>query len=407
MEKIEKDSKIKKFTVWITLLFMPMSTYATPISGITYGDIMLIFATLIIMCYIGYSKIKLNRVITGELICYIFFILINSLVIWIVKFGALQEGILSVLRYILYILWVAISAKYFFDFKYACKIYKILAIIFAVYAILQFIAFYVFNKVLPINILGLPAVNYVNQFYTAESIHYYQNGTLLFRPFSVFIEPAYFAMYEIPILCIVLNECISKEKRKYLFGLIISISLILASTTTGIILMVFCWYKPILIKMKKNIKTFFIFIVLLVIIGVYFINSPFMDKVLGRIINEDGTLGASVTGRIGKMHVLFDGTYEFSKILFGQGMWAETEFFLPSYGRIIIAFGIIGMLFILSMLAYSYKKANKLGKKMIILILITFIGTNTLFNISSVLMFTMIYSNMKGVKEENVNLSEK
>ena len=96
-----------------------------------------------------------------------------------------------------------------------------------------------------------------------------------------------------------------------------------------------------------------------------------MDKVLGRIINEDGTLGASVTGRIGKMHVLFDGTYEFSKILFGQGMWAETEIFLPSYGRIIIAFGIIGMLLILSMLAYSYKKANKLGKKMIILILIT------------------------------------
>lgn len=406
--KEKGTNKIKKFVVWITLLFMPLSTYATPINGITYGDALLMLATIILLYNIGYTQIKLNKVISWELIFYIMFILINSCIFWIVKTNELKVGLLSVLRYILYILWVSISAKNYFDLNYAYKIYKFLAIIFAIYCIMQFLAFGLFNKVLPINVLGLPKVDYIENKYSEETMDAYTSGTVMFRPYSVFIEPAYFAVYEIPILYLVLNELVKKEKKgiKYLFGIIITVALVMTGSTTGIILLLFCWFKPIMQEMKNNYKSIILIMLAFIIIGYYLINSPFMDKVFGRMINEDGTLGQSVMGRIGNFHILFDGTYTFIQLLFGQGMWVETDY-LPSYGRIVIAFGWIGMFYILAMLAYTYNKANKIGRSMIILLLIMFIGTNTLFNISSVLMFTLIYSNMKGENKSDGNLQER
>lgn len=402
--KEENIAWIKKIVVWITLLFMPFSTYATPINGITYGDFLLIIGIVFVAVYIGNSKINLNKVITWQLIFYIFLILLNSCIFWIVKFNGLSEGLLSVTRYILYIFWVSITAKEFFDFKYAYKVYKILALAFAIYCMMQFVAFHLFNKVLPINVLGLPKVSYIADKYSEETIEYYINGTTIFRPYSVFVEPAYFAVYEIPILYLILNDVIKKEKNiiKYGISIIITVALIMTSSTTGYILLVICWFKPILSLLRKSPKTILIVLILTIILGLYLFNSSYFKRISTRIINTDGTLGKSITGRFGNMHILYDGTMNFMQIVFGQGMWTETEY-LPSYGRIIVSFGIIGLIAIILMFFYDYIKANKIGKIMILLLMVMCFGTNTFFNISSVLILTIIYSNMKKELSENYN----
>lgn len=398
-EKNENIIWVKKIVVWITLLFMPLSTYVTFINGITYGDISLMLGSIIIILYMLKSQIKLDRVISWTLIFYIIFILLHSLIFWIIKPNELETGILSVVRYIFYIFWVSISAKEFFDFKYAYKIYKILAIIFGGYCMLQFIGFYAFKIFLPINVLGLPTVESIANNYVAEKAGILLSGRVMYRPFSVFIEPAYFSAFQAPILYIILNGDMKNEKRKYLTAIFITASILMSISTTGMILLIICWIKPIFKAIKNNYNTIVtVTIIFFIIIIICFFNTKVIEKMLSRVINDDGTAGDSITGRFGSMHILYDGTFNFKQIMFGQGMWTDTEY-LPSYGKAIVSFGVIGLIYIMFMLLYTYLKANKIGKSMIVLLLIMCIGTITLFNITSVLMFTLIYSNMKKSKE--------
>ena len=394
----ENMTWIKKMVVWITLLFMPLSTYATFINGITFGDIALMLGSIIIILYIAKTQIKLNRIITLSLFFYIIFILLHSLIFWIIKPTELETGILGVLRYILYIFWVIISAKEFFNFEYAYKIYKILAIIFGGYCILQFIAFYAFKIFLPINVLGLRTVDYIADIYSPHKAQYLLNGIIMYRPFSVFIEPAYFSAFQAPILYVILNGNIKSEKKKYLNAIFITVSLLMSISTTGMVLLIVCWFKPIIRAIKENYNNIVIIVIIFVIIIIICsFNTNIIRKMLSRVINDDGSAGSSITGRFGTMHILFDGTFRFEQIMFGQGMWTDTAY-LPSYGKIIISFGVIGLVYIMFMFLYTYFKANKIGKSMIILILIMCIGTDTLFNITSVLMLTLIYSNIKKSK---------
>lgn len=390
------DGKLQKYVTWIILLFMPLSTYITPIEGITVGDVFLSTSFVIMLLNIFLRNLNLNKVISAPLLLFTIFIVMHSLVFWTIKPDEFSREIFGVLRYLLYLATVVIGAKYFFNYEYAYIMYKRLAVIFSLYCIIQFFAFKYFSISLPPNLFGLPSKEYITAITSEYNINMYLSGVVNYRPRSVFLEPSYFAAYQIPILYFVLNNKNEKFLVKHGIGLLITLSMLLSGTSTGILLLLFCWWKPI-IKEVKKLSLKFVFLIIIFIPGfIYILNLEYIHRILGRIISVDRTLGSSVVNRFQNYHIFFDGTLSWHDLIFGQGMWTSIGY-LPSYGAIVLSFGIMGFLIFLILMLWTYFKTGKRGRAIVTLMFIMFIGTNTLFNISSVLIFFMIFSDYKNV----------
>ncbi len=394
IDKNKDCGSLIKFITWTVLLFTPLSTYITYIKEITFGDVLLIISILLIMINILKYNLNLSSIVASPLLLYIMFIIFHSLIFWMVSPHELSEGILGVLRYLLYLFATMIGARYFFNYQYGYKIYKKLAVLFALYCIVQFFSYNFFSVVLPSNLFGLPTVDYINAITSEYNMNMYLSGTVLYRPRSIFLEPSYYAAYQIPILYLILNNENEKFLVRYGVSLLITISIFLAGTTTGILLQFLCWWKPVTTELRKLSYRFIIFLIIVIPCVLHFIDSDYWQRVLNRIISSDKTLGASVTGRTQNYQILFDGSLSWNQLLFGQGKWADVGY-LPSYGTLILSFGLIGLMLFLAAMLWTYLKTQKRGRAMIVLLLIMCTGTNTLFNISSVLMLFLIYSNYK------------
>lgn len=393
-------TKIQKYVTWVILLFIPLSTYITPIVGITLGDFFLFTSLLLIGVNIFIRDLNLNKIISVPLMIFSIFIIIHSLVFWMIKPNELSDGLLSVLRYSLYLFTVVFGARYFFDNEYAYKTYKKLAIIFALYCIIQFFTFRYFSVVLPSNLFGLPTIDYISRINSEYNISMYLSGMVTYRPRSVFLEPSYYGVYQIPILYLILNNKNENFLYKYGIALLITLSIFLAGTSTGILLLLFCWWRPIINELKK-LSLKFIFMIMVFVPGlIYTFNSEYIQGILRRIISDDGSWGTSVMGRTLNFNIFFDGTLSICDLLFGQGKWIDFGY-LPSYGAIVLSFGLIGLLIFFLLMIWTYIKSGERGRMMIVLMFITFIGTNTLFNISSVLFFFLIFSDYKNTKQKN------
>ncbi|MBP7434941.1 MAG: hypothetical protein KA799_02165 [Bacteroidales bacterium] len=398
IDKRKYFNRLNKFITWIILLFMPLSTYTIYTDKITYGDVLIFIGFLMIIINVIKNNLNLSKIISSPLLLYGIFIIIHSLIFWMLKPYELSKGLFGVLRYLLYLFMPIIGARYFFNYQYAYKIYKKLAIVFALYCIAQFVSFKCFSVVLPSNLFGLPTVDYVSQITSEYNVSMYLSGNVMYRPRSLFLEPSYFAKYQIPILYLILNNTNEKFSHKYGVGLLITLSIFLAGTTTGIILLVFCWWKPIITELKKLSLKFAAFLMIMIPGSIYAFNSDYMQSVLRRIISSDGSLGSSVVGRINNYPAVFQSSLTWHQFLFGNGMWTDVGY-LPSWGSIIVSFGLIGLMVFLGMLLRTYCKIQKRGRAMILLLLIMCIGTNTLFNISSVLMFFLIYSGYENIEK--------
>lgn len=398
-------SRLSKFITWIVLLFMPLSTYAAYIKGITFGDILLFLGVLLIIIdMLLNNEVNLLDIVATPLLLYIIFIIIHSLIFWMVKPYELSEGLLGVLRYLLYLFFAMNGAKYYFNYNYGYKIYKRLAILFALYCMAQYFSYKFFSVILPVNLFGLPTFDDISAITSEYNISMYLTGVVLYRPRSVFLEPAYFAAYQIPILYLILNNKNERYLIRYGSAILITASIFLAGTTTGILLQFLCWWKPIFTELKK-LSFKFINLIIMAIPCVYLlISSDYWRRVSNRIISSDGTLGTSVTGRIQNYKIFFDGSLSWNQLLFGQGKWVSVGY-LPSYGELILSFGLVGLVVFFIVILLTYLKTQKTGKAMTLLLLVMCIGTNTLFNITSVLMFFLIYSDSKS--NRRYNFSEK
>jgi len=398
IDKKKYFNRVNKFITWAILLFMPLSTYTTYTDKITYGDVLIFIAFLVIIINIIKNNLNLSKIISSPLLLYGIFIIIHSLILWMFKPYELSDGLFGVLRYLLYLFMPIIGARYFFYYQYAYKIYKKLAIVFALYCIAQFVSFKCFSVILPSNLFGLPTVDYVSRITSEYNVSMYLSGNSMYRPRSLFLEPSYFAIFQIPILYLILNNTNEKSSHKYGVGLLITLSIFLAGTTTGIILLVFCWWKPIITELKKLSLKFAAFLMIMIPGSIYAFKSDYMQRVLRRIISSDGSLGSSVVGRTKNYSAVFESNLTWHQCLFGNGMWTDIGY-LPSWGSIIVSFGLIGLMAFLGMLLMTYCKIQKRGRAMILLLLIMCIGTNTLFNISSVLMFFLIYSGYENIEK--------
>ena len=383
---------INKLCSWMVVLFMPLSLYGTMLPNITIGDIGLILLMLIVIMVISIKKIKIKEFLSKEILLYIVLIIINSLIQAIIDVESIINGIYSLMRYLVFMLFVMIVPRFFLDKQYTYKIYERMGIIFAIYSLMQFVSFYVFKHILPISILPFKTSTDLS---IIQNISRYSNGRVLFRPYSVFIEPSYFAIYESYLLYWILNAKKDKTSKDIIGIILITVAMII-SGTTGIAMLAIVYGKKMCELSKRDMLKTIGFVGMIIILLIIFLNTSYGSRILKRIFN-DGDMGYSTEGRLGNLKTLIEQKDIF---LIGKGIWIEYDY-LPSVGRILIGLGIIGVIFFIFIMYLILKRTNNTGSFFTLMFLISLVATNSLFNITSVLVFSLIIMNYKKEEERN------
>ena len=324
-----------------------------------------------------------------------------TLIHWIAGIEFVSVGALSVLRYLLYLIFCFTASKNYIDFKYIFKIYKVISLIFAIYVFLQFIAYYLFHTILPINVLSIFGFKTFDSVYWYDNISRYAGNVVMYRPCSVFVEPAHYVVYQAPILYILTNDIVDTNKRNFKYSLIILASILLSGSTTGIVIIAFCLIRRIINLFRKNFVKMIAFSILILIFSVFFFNSTYGSRIVERTFS-DASNGA-INGRFSNAESVFSLSNHHMYI--GNGMSYESDSYVPTFPRLFLSFGYIGTFIFIIMLLITYLKCNFIGRRILILFIITMVGTLSLFGISVVLYMSLIYSNYYRNKEnENVSL---
>lgn len=376
--KINSDSIISYGVLFSILL----SIYPISSSGITYGDLLLFFVLLLSL--LGLKKQENIIKIILPLFLYVAMVVSLSSLHFILDIKDFTTGIFAVLRYLFYLLTVFIISKNGFNFNKAYKLYKFLAILIAIYVVLQFISYNIFGIILPINILGLKTFDSV---YLADSISSYATIGKFYRPSGIFVEPAHYSGFQAPILYALFNNLIDNNKNNKFYSYFIMFSLFLTGSTLGIIIIIYCFVKPIILSLKENfIKTFLLIASFIVMFSIFFSTS--YGKAIYNRTFSDASNGA-INGRFGSVSIVFHNN---NHKLIGNGL-SSNESYLPSYPYLFLCFGYIGFIIFIISIILTYLKCNKMGREFLILFLFISVGTLSLFSTSIVLLFSLIYSN--------------
>ncbi len=381
-----KRKGIDDIVSYAVLLFVPLSVYKLTESGITLGDLALFisFALVLICSFKSQHTIKM----AFPLAIYASCIAILSLVHWFFNIESLSVGLLSALRYLFYLSFCIISAGNFFDIKKSFNVYKTLSLVFAIYIFMQFVSYYVFHIVLPTNVLSYLGLKTYEKVYWYNTITRYSAGAVIYRPCSVFLEPAHYAVYQAPMLYMLANNSLNKSPNNRIFAAILAISVLLSGSTVGIVVILYCFGAIIIKALKKNILKSLLIVTGLSILCLAFFNTTYGQKIFIRTFS-DGQYGA-YNSRYSNVASLSSGDY--NKFI-GSGMGNDLIGYVPSYYKLIVSFGYFGVVVYLSVVLLTFAQCNKFGKSILGLFLVLSLGTLALFGITSILFFTLIFSN--------------
>lgn len=353
----------KFFSILIILLPI-LYQYKSPIYSISLGEFLLvpyIFYYILEYC----SKVKKIK-IEKSLILFCFITVLNTLIVSIVKnYFNFEPSITIIIRMIFYIILIFAAFEYF-DFKYAMRLYNKITIVLSIYLIIQYIYTQITGNYLPIyidyNLLFGPEMR------NPDLSEYYM---YTFRPSSFFLEPSYFALFSLPVICYNLlyyEECI---KYRIFTSLIITISLVLSGASSGIIGVVLIWgvyLYPETIK-KIDFKRITIFLVLFLVL-IILINSEVGKVALARI-QKGGSFGQ----RIERGIILFK-EFDIFNSLFGVGInnlenymnyygiktiYDETNLnYMASIVGVLVNSGVIGIVFYINHFKKLLLKTNNM-----------------------------------------------
>lgn len=366
---------MKKFFTFFIVFFHFLYLYASPISTLSIGDIILI----LLFIFLVLKNVKKSEQRTlgniSYLGCFIcFYIFLHYLFVLLFEVNTDTSGILfSMCRIILYYLTVSIFSKSYFDEAYGLKIYKRLAIASSLFLFIQIFFLAAFNKYIPGQIPGIKLLNEDLQMFNVQMI----SGDIGHRPRSFFSEPSYYAIYVLLYLGIDLL-CLKKHDFKAI--IIITLGLLASGSGTAIFLTVFIYaiylfenFKKI---KKKTIITFALFLIIILF------SFPIYQKtsIYQTFYERTFVSKTSTEGRFGTYNDIFFNENDSTIVkIFGRSI-KKIDMYIAGVPRVYYYFGYFGLI-IISLVCFYYlfklKGANRVS--LILLIVLSF-GTEMIFS---------------------------
>lgn len=281
-----KNSLFLKYYAFSIAMCFFFSQYDFLISGFSIADFTLI-TSCVPLALVSRKVVAKN---TGSiLLCYFISLLFAVITIMItgMNFPLVSfERVLS--RWIRYgayaFLIVLVSDNCFYkpnDKNLILKIYRFFCYAFGIYAILQAIIFFLFNYMLPINILPIEW----SRATTAESIHTYANK-YYFRGFGTFLEPGYLSKFLLPGLAFSLFGWVHRKEVKIdmLLSFIIIVAIIFSTSVQGIMIASATLFVYILTSQRISTERKTLIIFLIVLFGGFLLASNVSTVAIDRIV---------------------------------------------------------------------------------------------------------------------------
>ncbi len=261
----------------ILLAFLPLlDMYTFPFVINNLGTVIQLVLVLI-LCF---TRNVYNEGLKDEMLNKFFFFLVFSVfalfvsMVANISYGFNGRKLISI-AFILIILYHAKISKV--DFSFFLSLYSKIAIACCIYAILQTLFAYCFNVYLPQNILPIET----EDIFAADLVH---AKTGLYRASSCFSEPASFAQYIIPALCLHMSSYQSKTDKILTIFLIAGI--IVSTSSLGIFVCAIVWVITSCRRNGANLVKYiggliFFIIIVLIVLNVDSYISDSIGKILG------------------------------------------------------------------------------------------------------------------------------
>ena len=304
--------------------------------------------------------------INKSLLLFFFYVIISQLLIGVVKneFLIIKNLIIVIFStFTVIIVYNIVSEENFF------KAYKTFGIISLVGLFYHVIIVYILKQpVSPIIILPNAFMPETNWAYD------------LYRPMSIFQEPAAYAGFMLPLLAY------SIYKKRIMFSIIVTISILFSTSSIGIIVAFGIWVYSIFFVVKsKSLK--FGLVLLYLMILIFFLSNDMFSYPIERIKNINLENDTRLTNGF---FILRNMNSE--DLIFGIGMGSISTYinmhgllfndYNSSFAGVIINWGVIGIILYLTMLFKFLIKQNRNVQLFVLMIIILSFVQTIVFNLA-------------------------
>lgn len=416
---------IKAFSLFV-LLSTFFHQYGSFLTGVTFGELMLIIASILVLLFDGFylSIEKTKTLIQFYAVCLLLTLL--SFLLQQHDFIALSifEVFSRWVRYFAYVIFIVVSADKL-DANCALKIYKYLCVFVSFYIILQTLGYYTFNFALPVKILPLPFSRESDMYVLFSGFDEYY-----FRAYGPFAEPGYAAKFLLPGLAISLFNSLNDHKN-IVSVMLISAGIIFTTSVQGVLLAVFSfiYFGFSLLQNKEfrisfNLGKIFIVGLLVMLLSFIFYSVGILETPIERIssifaVSQGGTLARSSTGmRVYRGFALFAALPTLYKII-GVGMgnlgnfviehniYTNFDYFYTSLNQfeyvnaisgVLLSSGIIGGIYFIFYVMELYKNTKCQYRLILLQLLVLLFAGDSFFSMTTVLYLSLVYIGLKRIE---------
>ena len=384
--------KLKKFFTILIVSYPVLYIYASPFKALSIADLLLIIIDAFLIFYSIKNGIKK---INKPLLIFIFLSLIQVLFLLLVDYNEYSKIIMSTTRILLYVFSLCFFGESYFDKVLAIKCIKKIAIFASIYLLVQTVFLRLFHIYIPGTI---PFMAEYDQNLTIFELIMKNNPGYTYRARSIFLEPSHYAIY---IALALMIELMKNGKKDFFSIIFLSFSMIVSGSSTAILMIPICFIISIIFNQwkitKKRLFQSLIAMVFIVIIGgIYFKTDSFM-----KFYDRTFISGGATTNRIENYSLVFENSdNNFITKFFGHGIY-KIEEYIPSVPRIYYYYGLVGFILFLIITIFSLYNTDKLGKSIILILIVLCFASELLFSHFILPYFIFIINSKKGKVNKN------
>lgn len=387
-----REKRLTKFFTYF-LAFVPIiSIYASPFPGFTLGEVILVAFWGYLLLHRNQLTFYLDKTDTW-LLGFVAFVYFSFFLSAILTGNMNTAALTRTVRYTFFYISSVFLIRRFVDCLRLFDLMIKVGIFATVYLGLQYLVYYGIHDILPGTIPGLPI--YLTNY---TEIDYASRYETYFRPTSIFLEPANYVQYIIPVLCIVLWY-----KKNFRLAAFFTLGILLSTSGQGLIIGGAVWLLFIAQTIwdsfngRKIQKRRMLLIVAGLILSMAVISqlwqTDIVQKNLGRL-SSTGDLSAA-NARMGSLALVIDSMQGISALIgngFGnviEGTWNAAMSYVL-YGTGIIGFSILMIYF-----GALWLTGKRFEKAMVVVFLLLFVQASIFMNIIVILYIALL----KGKKD--------
>lgn len=389
MKKCEINGVYKAFFSIICILAPVLQQYSFfGVSWLIWGLLIMLPAGVLVLCD------KKGIVVEREMVFLLGFLILYTCVAIMNR-----QNVLGILQNIFLVGMVAFFVPNLINYETVEKSYKFICIFATIYAMLQLYAARQFHFYLS---GAFPIGNSPQTVFANEIKNGATNALIGLRPRSIFSEPSgygiYVALFLILLLC---NK--NLDKGKSVLAIFLSLGLICARSSTGILLMLLAWIVFCLRVIKSGKTNKYVAILMIVIISIAIGGSILSLESFEVFFDHTFSEKGGTYGRLaGYLYALDINNYSVRELLFGHGVIKNfSTVFVAGWGRILYYFGICGILVYILLLCSYWMRGNTRQKLLIAVLALYNFFSATLYSVD-IIWWWSVYFALGDSKSENI-----